>query len=135
MSVKFDLATDNVDSQGERFSKEALHYIAETAPGLGITLNFDPFNTVGKITQANLVNGRVVAEGILNDAIEEKLYRMASEGIQIKSYVVIGFAILQEHRENDRRVYDSILLLETSLVETPSDLTLRPIFEVKRENK
>lgn len=117
------VATDEPDSNGDCFTKEALEQLAKQAKGLPVTFNFVHENPLGKVESASVTDKGLV--------LEMKLKDIPCVGM----YAVPGLIVVESHMEDGIEVIDKLKLTEISLTLTPADKHLSPVKPIKKEEK
>lgn len=114
------VATDNIDSMGEKFSPQALE---KMIPQKGVPLlnNFQTDDVVGYVESAEL--------------IDNELY-VTFEGNDLDNlYAVPGFKLSSLHYEGDICVYDSIRIMAFGVVDKPADPNITKLERINGESE
>jgi hypothetical protein len=118
-------ATRNVDSQGQRFSDEALSQLALTCRGKLVTLEFNQvLPPLGQILDAE-----VTERGL---EVEVDLPGLPEDFNASVSYIVPGFFTTGTKEESRGvEVFDNVRANDFGLTASPADTSLEPIKPIK----
>jgi hypothetical protein len=126
-----ELASNVIDSENCQFTEEALWSFvhAGQTQELPVTINFDRTRKVGKILSAYLEGG----EERISVMVEVEL----TEALPVPFYIVPGFQIEGDFipgksgKSKELRVFDAIEPTECAITNSPADISLKPLTEIK----
>lgn len=118
--IKAQLASNNIDSQGDVFTDECLQDMADQINKIGIliTSDFNLYNAIGRITNAKVEDGKLLVEGEIDNSVLNK---------DTNLYIVPKLPCASRRKTEKGREIQNIDLYCTGIVTDPTDQTLLPI--------
>lgn len=113
---KATIASLNEDTRHNRFTREALETLAQTAKAMRITMDFKQDTSPGLIAGAQVEGDVLRAELLLNQHYDVS-----------GMYAVPAIRIRKMHKENGVTVIDDAEMVQLGLTFHPTDKSLAPI--------
>ena len=109
--------------RGYEFSNEALKAIIESFKSRPLTWHFKSEKPIGRIDAVELVDGELVATGVIFAKHAEILEKIEKTETESSIEYRVGLRSIETHQEGTTKVIDKADLVEVSIVLVPVEKT------------